>query len=424
MGVAVGKSRIGELVGVTVVGILRRGETLLAISVDEVIEAEDELVIAGEADRVLDLLELGNLELESQTAKAELESDEVTVTEAIIAPRSAVAGRTLKDLHFRDHYQLQVLALWRAGGAIHRDLANQVLGFGDALLLQGPRDKVHQLSEDPDFVVLSQTLSKPRRTKKAPVALGSLLLMIALVVSGYYPIHVAAFAGAVASVLFGALKMEEAYRAVEWRAIFLVAAVLPVGVAMESSGAANFLADTVVRVAEPYGPYAFLGALAVLSSLLSQGLDGAPTVVILAPVVIITAEQLGVSPYPLMMAVGLAASAAFMTPFSHKANLLVMSAGGYRSMDFVRVGTPLTVLVLLLIVFLVPVFFPFELPAAPDPAVLGPTIQEPAAQEPAAQEPAAQEPATHESAAQEAPVSGVVPHDADPLEGAMRLLAP
>ena len=358
VGIPVGKSRIGELVGVTVVGILRDGQTLLAISVDEVIQAGDELLIAGEPDRVFDLLQLGNLELESKAAKADLESDQVSVTEAIIAPRSGVAGSTLKELRFRDHYQLQVLAVWRESGAIHRDLANQVLRFGDALLLQGPREKISLLAEDSDFVVLSQDIVAPRRTDKAPVALGSLFLMILLVATGWYPIHVAAFAGAVASVLFGSLKMEEAYRAVEWKAIFLVAAVLPVGVAMESSGAAGFLADTVVRVAEPYGPYAFLSALVLLSSLLSQGLDGAPTVVILAPVVILTAEQLGVSPYPLMMAVGLAASAAFMTPFSHKANLLVMSAGGYRAMDFVRVGTPLTVLVLILIVVLVPMFFP------------------------------------------------------------------
>ena len=358
VGVTVGNSRIGELVGMTVVGILRQGETLLAMSINEIIQAHDELLIAGEPDRVFDLLGLVNLELVSKSARAELESDAVSVTEAIIAPRSSLAGRSLKDLHFRDRYQLQVLGLWREGESIHRDLAYQALRFGDALLLHGPREQIHRLSEDRDFVVLGDEMTPPRRTEKAWAALASLFLMIGIVVSGYFPIHVAAFAGAVASVLLGSLKMEEAYLAVEWKAVFLVAAVLPVGVAMESSGAANFLANMVVQVAEPFGPYAFLTALVVLSSLLSQGLDGAPTVVILAPVVIITADQLGVSPYPLMMAVGLAASAAFMTPFSHKANLLVMSAGGYRAMDFVRVGTPLTIMVLALIVLLVPMFFP------------------------------------------------------------------
>ncbi|MEM8931564.1 MAG: SLC13 family permease, partial [Acidobacteriota bacterium] len=219
--------------------------------------------------------------------------------------------------------------------------------------------RLAHLAEDDDFVILGDDLEAPRRYDKAPVALGSLALMILLVVSGMQPIHVAAFTAAVASVLFGALTMQEAYRAIEWRALFLVAAILPVGSAMESTGAAQLLADGVTQVAEAYGPYAFLAALVVLSSLLSQGLDGAPTVVILAPVVLLTAEQLGISPYPLMMAVGLAASAAFMTPFSHKANLLVMGAGGYKSMDFVRVGTPLTVIVLIMLVIMTPWFFPF-----------------------------------------------------------------
>ena len=154
--------------------------------------------------------------------------------------------------------------------------------------------------------------------------------------------------------------MEEAYRAIEWRAIFLVAAVLPVGVAMEKTGAAVLLAETVVEVAGPLGPYVVLAAIVVLSSLLSQGLDGAPAVVLMAPVVLQTAEDLGLSPYPLMMGVSLAASAAFMTPFSHKANLLVMGAGGYRSGDYLRVGTPLTLLLFVLLVLLVPVFFPFH----------------------------------------------------------------
>jgi di/tricarboxylate transporter len=128
---------------------------------------------------------------------------------------------------------------------------------------------------------------------------------------------------------------------------------------MERTGAAELLANTVGAVAGPLGPYAVLASLVVLSSLLSQGLDGAPAVVLLTPVVLETASALGLSPLPLMMGVALAASAAFMTPFSHKANLLVMGAGGYRSMDYVRVGTPLTVVLLALMVLMVPLLFPF-----------------------------------------------------------------
>ena len=153
--------------------------------------------------------------------------------------------------------------------------------------------------------------------------------------------------------------MKEAYSSIEWRVIFLVAAILPVGIAMERTGAALWLADTVVSTAGPLGPHMVMGMLVVLSSLLSQGLDGAPTVVLLTPVVLRAAAGLGLSPYPMMMGVGLAASAAFMTPFSHKANLLVMGAGGYRVVDYLKVGTPLTIVFLVLLVFMVPLFFPF-----------------------------------------------------------------
>ena len=134
--------------------------------------------------------------------------------------------------------------------------------------------------------------------------------------------------------------------------------MLPVGFAMESTGAAKLMVDQVIDVLGPLGNYAILIALVLLASLLSQALDGAPSVVLLAPVALETAAQLGMNPYAAMMGVSLAASAAFMTPFSHKANLLVMGAGGYRAVDYARVGTPLTVVVLGIVIALVPVIFP------------------------------------------------------------------
>ncbi|HUV14704.1 MAG TPA: SLC13 family permease, partial [Acidobacteriota bacterium] len=358
-GRSVAQSRIGELVGVTVAGIIRGDDVLLIASPGEMILEGDRLLMAGEPSRIVRLLEMGNLSLESKVVEPLLESDEIGVLEATLAPRSSIAGKTLGELSFRDRYGLQVLAVWREGGLVRTSLAQLRLRFGDALLLQGPRNKLTQLASDPDFVVLSERSQIPRRTKKAPFALLALGLMVGFVATDFQPIQVAAFTAATFAVLTGAIKMEEAYRAIEWRAIFLVAAVLPVGYAMERTGAALLLAQNVTDIAGPYGPYAVLAAMVVLSSLISQGLDGAPAVVLLAPVVTQAAQQLGLSPYPIMMGVGLAASAAFMTPFSHKANLLVMGAGGYRSMDYLKVGTPLTVLLLILMVLLIPVFFPF-----------------------------------------------------------------
>lgn len=359
VGATVGGSRMGELVGLTVGGIIREDQTQLAVSPEEKLRAGDQLLIAGEPRRILNLLELSEVQVNGEVEEPALESEEVGVAEATLAPRSSVAGQTLSKLDFRDRYGVQVLAIWREGRSISGSLANRTLRFGDALLLQGPRERIRRMAADPDFLILSGAPDIPRRTHKAPHALGALLLMVGLVVLGIQPIQVAAFTAASAALLAGALTMEEAYRAIEWRAIFLVAAVLPVGVAMERTGAAPLLAETVSSIAGPFGPFAILAAMAVLSSLLSQGLDGAPAVVLLTPVVLETAGKLGLSPYPLMMAVSLSASAAFMTPFSHKANLLVMGAGGYRASDYLKVGTPLTLILLAILTILVPVFFPF-----------------------------------------------------------------
>ena len=359
VGTSIARSRLSELTGLTVAGLVRGGETRLAIRPDEVLQSGDRLLVAAEPEMILNLVDLGDVELEPQSAESPLESEDVGMVEVAVAPRSSVVGRTFADLDFRGRYGLLALALWREGKPVHMDLTVEALHFGDALLLHGPRESIRRLATDPDFVVLSEADQAPRRTKKAKYAFACLFAMIILVAGGLQPIHVAAFTAASLVVLAGALTMQEAYRAIEWKAIFLVAAVLPVGVAMERTGAAGLLANSVATVAGPMGSYATLAALVLMASALSQGLDGAPAVVLMAPVVIQAAEGLGISPYPMMMGVGLAASAAFMTPFSHKANLLVMGAGGYRSTDYLKVGTPLTIVLLALMVFLVPIFFPF-----------------------------------------------------------------
>lgn len=369
-GTTIAESRLGELVGVTVAGIARNGEVRLFVGPDEVLDVGDRLIVAGAPDRVLQLRELAGVEVTRPGDATELQSPDVGLVEVTLSPRSTLAGRTLKELSFRDRWGLQVIAVWRGGKALHSDLADLRLALGDALLLQGSRRRIRALHDDPELVLLDPADSSDpdapadpvlgKKPKKAPFAIAGLGLMILGVVSGVQPIQVASFVAASLVILFGCLSMPEVYRAIEWKAIFLVAAVLPVGGAMERTGAAELLATTVVDVAGPWGPHAVLAALIVLSSVLSQGLDGAPAVVLLTPVALGAAEQLGISPYPILMGVAVAASAAFMTPFSHKANLLVMGAGGYRAVDYLRVGTPLTAILLVLMVLGIPLVMPFQ----------------------------------------------------------------
>lgn len=358
-GCTISEIGISRMVGLTIAGILRGKSTFLAVKPDETIEAGDELLVTGERDRIESLITVGEVKLEQDVTESLIMSDDVGMMEATVAPRSGAVGKTLSELDFAERFGLQVLAIWREGNPIHADLPRIPLRFGDAFLLQGPWGKIRLFGRNRDFVTLSSAVQEPRRLKRAPFAVGSLVLMVLLVVLGWQPIHVAAFIAATLVVLTGTITMEEAYRSVEWRAVFLVAAILPVGIAMERTGAAALLSQTVTIYAGPYGPYAVLAGLVVLASMLSQALDGAPAVVLLTPVALQTAAQMGISPMPVMMGVSLAASAAFMTPFSHKANLLVMGAGGYKVVDYLKVGTPLTIILLALLVYLVPLFFPF-----------------------------------------------------------------
>jgi di/tricarboxylate transporter len=359
VGRSVRESRVGELTGLTIVGRIPVSGRLRAVGPDTRFEDGDVLLVSGEPERVANLLEFGEIELHEREEAAEIESESVKVAEVIVAPRSSIEGRTMRELDFRERYGLQVLALLRGGDPVHEGLADLPLNVGDALLLQGPATRLSMLGSDEDFLVLTPGYQEVRRTRRAPVTLAAVALMIVLVATGTYPIQVAAFLAAVMLVAFGALTMEQAYRAVDWRTIFLVATVLPLGSVIERSGAAVWVANGVVRYAGAFGPYAVMLALLVLACILGQVITGAPTVVMLAPVAFVAAGRAGVSVQPLMMGVALASSICFLTPVSHRANLLVMSAGGYRSKDFLRVGSLLTVAALLLILLLVPLLFPF-----------------------------------------------------------------
>lgn len=359
VGRSVRDSRVGELTGLTIVGRIPLQGRLAAVGPDTCLEEGDVLLVSGEPDRVARLLRFGDLELHEREDPADIESEDVKVAEVIVAPRSGVEGRTPRQLDFRERYGLQVLALMRGGEPFHEGIADRPLRVGDSLLLQGPAAKISRLGGDDDFLVLTPGYQEVRRTGRAPVTLGALALMVALVASGTYPIQVAAFIAAVMVVGLGAITMEQAYRAVDWRTVFLVAAVLPIGPVIERSGAAQWIAAGMVRYAGALGPYAVLVALMLLSCLLSQVITGAPTVVMLAPVAFIAAARADINVRPLLMGIALSSSIVFLTPVSHRANLLVMGAGGYSAKDYLRVGSLLTVLALALIALLVPVLFPF-----------------------------------------------------------------
>jgi di/tricarboxylate transporter len=233
------------------------------------------------------------------------------------------------------------------------------LRFGDALLIYGQRNKLQILGKETDFLVLTEGAQDPPQLKKAPI---SILIMVAIllpVIFNILPIAIAALTGVVLMILTRCLTMDEAYRAIEWKAIFLIAGMLPFGSAMERTGAASYLAEGMVGLVGSLGPLAVAAGLFILAALASQVMPNPAVAVLLAPIALNTANDLGVSPYPLMMVVAISASAAFLSPVGHPANLLVMGPGGYRFSDYIKVGIPLTLVVLGLVMLILPVFWPF-----------------------------------------------------------------
>jgi di/tricarboxylate transporter len=252
-----------------------------------------------------------------------------------------------------------VLAIWRGDRAYRTGLGDIPLNFGDALLCYGPLARFELIARDPDFVVLKTEVQEQPRLKKAPLASLIMLGVVGSVILFGLPISIAGITGCVLMVVTRCLTMEEAYQDIDWRAVFLIAAMLPLGIAMEQTGAAAFLATIVIDSVGIYGPVAILAGLMVLSMVATQVMPSPVVAVLMSPIALSTAVSLGVSPYPFMMGIAYALAAAFLSPVAHPANVLVMSPGGYRFSDYFKQGLPISLIVLAISIPLLPILFPF-----------------------------------------------------------------
>jgi di/tricarboxylate transporter len=357
----IAQSGIGAKYGLSVVAICRNTHVTLAPQPSEVLRANDLLIVAGRMERVLQLAAEQNTPLESElTWRGDLSSDEVGLVEALIAPRSNAGGKTLSELHFREKFDLTAVALWREGRSIRTDLGKLPLRFGDALLFHGPRDRVRVLQAESDFIVLQQDDDPNLRPRKAGWAVAIMLVALGLAAANVLPIAAATMAGALAMVLTGCLTMDEAYQSIEWRAVFLIAAMLPVSIAMNRTGAAEYLGQLLVNGLAPWGPLALMAGLFTATTLLTQMMPGQVTAVVLAPIAISAAQKFGMNPYALAMTVALGTSMAFLTPLGHPVNVLVMGTGGYKFRDYLKVGAPMTALLFVVVLVFLPLFWPLS----------------------------------------------------------------
>ena len=328
------------------------------------IQAEDILLVQGFVNDVS--YAAARLNLGVQPAQADDEdaliSEEVGIAEVVLPPRSSLQGKTLPELRFGSTYHLTVLSINRPGDASPRNLKATTLQFGDILLVQGPWKNIIALKDRPrDFVVVGQPESMRGAPNREKAAIASIILisMVALIITNLLPVATASLLAALAMVLFGCLSMDEAYQAVDWRSILLIAGMLPMSTALEKVHLVDMAASALVQSVGAYGPLAVVAGLFILTSLFTQVLSNTATTVLIAPIAFAAAQSLGLHPQAFLMAVAIAASMGFASPVASPVNTLVMGAGGYRFGDYLRVGGPLILIMLAACLLVLPRLFPF-----------------------------------------------------------------
>ncbi|MGE0130801.1 MAG: SLC13 family permease [Blastocatellales bacterium] len=356
-----------------IIGIIRSGERMLPHG-HAILQPGDVLLVSGKLDKILSIKESQGLILKSDTMsveEAESGADsrtaradgrgktETALVEAILAPNSAFDGRTLRQIHFRSRYGADIVAIYRHNQSLSRNLGDITLKVGDMLLIQGSRRRIDSLHEDPNFLTLDDIQHTPFRKNKAAWAV-AIFCGVALTAGlNLAPISLVALTGAAAMLLAGCISVREAYARIEWPIIVLVAATLPMGLAMEKTGAAKLAAQYVTQYLGDYGPIVVMGGFFLFAVILTQAMVNAAVALLLTPIAINVAQQLQVSPRAFAVLIAIAASTSFATPLE-PACAIVYGPGRYRFVDYVRVGGILTVCIMFVTLVVIPIFWPLR----------------------------------------------------------------
>jgi di/tricarboxylate transporter len=330
---------------VDLVQLIRDGEVFLGPLGPKVIRAGDVFALRTDRDTLVELLDTEGLDVVPDVTvdEDELEAAEErqNLVEVVVSPGSSLVGNSLVSASFRQRYDVSVLAIRRGGELIRRRMDEAVLRVGDTLLVQGTANSIDRLNNNPNFIVAQEVERPDYRESKIPVAVGIVAAVVGLAAVTPIPIVVSALAGALAMVLTGTLRATELYDSIQWDVIFLLAGVIPLGLALQETGGAELIADLLVLAAPALPALVVLGLVYVVTALLTNVISNNASVVLMIPVAAEAAVQLGANAFAFILAVTFAASTAFMTPVGYQTNLFVYGPGGYRFMDYVKVGAPL-----------------------------------------------------------------------------------
>lgn len=358
VGKSVTETRLGELYDLNVLHIRHTDGVREFAGSDRHLSGGDVLLLEGPRDQIVAASRAEKLIQHPADGDLRVEGDGLRLVEITLAPGSRFEGKRLKEVNFRRRFGLAVMAIRHHGRSIVTGLADEPLVFGDVLLVEGSASSINFLRSGSDFLVLDTPPPNLRRTERAPLAVGILVATIVTVSLGILATSTAMLLAALLIVLSGTITMKEAYRAIQWKSVFLIAGMLPLGLAMEETGTAQLLADQIVQLVGAWGPRAILIGIFLLTAVLTEVISNAAATVLVVPIAIDAALSIGVNPHAFVMAVVLAASTSFLMPIGHQVNVIVFDAGSYRFLDYTRVGVWLNVLFLLLVALVLPVIWP------------------------------------------------------------------
>jgi di/tricarboxylate transporter len=328
---------------------------------DHRLESGDRLLVEASAENLVGAAQSLGLAPtpEGNTATPRIPDGSLKLAEVVLSPKSGSHGKTLAELNFRVQFGLSVLAIRHEGATLFERLVEIPLQFGDSLLVEGSNERLAALRRHPDFLMLdTYPPLEPRRLHKAPLTVAILLGGLVMVTTGWLPVPVALLIGAILMVLSGALSMEEAYQSIEWKSVFLIAGMLPLGIAMENTGTAQLIADWIVALLGGKDALLVLAGIYIMTGLLTEVMSNAAATVLVTPIAIDVALRLGADPRAFVIGVVLAASTSFLMPIGHQVNVIILGPGGYKFSDFTRVGIFLNLILLVMVMLTLPFIWP------------------------------------------------------------------
>jgi di/tricarboxylate transporter len=348
--------------------VIRKSETLLPTPRTQ-IEARDVLLVEGKVEDLIKVKETTGIEIlaDVKVGDRELQSENIKIAEVLVTSQSDLIGQTLKEANFRARYGMVALAIYRHGQSLREKIGRIKLKLGDLLLLQGPAERLDDLKRHPDLWILEEFHPNAKPKKRGLYTLGFFILAIVAGSLDWLPLSIAFLSAATISVLFRSLTPEEAYEFIDWRLLILIGGMTAFGTAMAKTGAAEFLASHIIHamnplvggLPEPFGVMLILAGFFVLTVVLTQPMSNAAAALVVLPIALETAQKLGVNQRTFAIAIMLAASVSFITPFEPSC-ILVYGPGKYKFMDFVKTGVLLTIILMVVVLFVVPIFWPLH----------------------------------------------------------------